>query len=47
MATFLMVGNMRSFGIFFVAFIDTFGASASMTSSLQGIQACVYSFSCE
>ncbi|KAL5004576.1 hypothetical protein ScPMuIL_018032 [Solemya velum] len=45
LATFMMVGNIKSFGIFFVALVEKFDASASMTSSLQGVQFGIYSFS--
>ncbi|XP_033760707.1 monocarboxylate transporter 12-B-like [Pecten maximus] len=43
LSTFLEMGLYRSFGIFFVEFIETFGSSATMTSVISGVYLAGYS----
>ncbi|XP_076084573.1 uncharacterized protein LOC143055328 isoform X2 [Mytilus galloprovincialis] len=44
---FLLVGFAKSFGLFFVQFIDVYGTTSSMTSVIIAVQTLVTSISCK
>ncbi|OWF53584.1 Monocarboxylate transporter 3 [Mizuhopecten yessoensis] len=44
LSTFLEMGLYKSFGIFFVEYVEKFGSSATMTSVISGVYLAGYSF---